>query len=102
MPTKFCQQFRASFCRCIKYITVKEPGHFTIYFHYHFICQLKISYLQITIAAQHFIMVSCNVYYTCTLAEQAYNFFYYLDMTNRKISFVELPAIDDIAIQNKN
>src|ERR1700750_2202534 len=101
MSTQFCNNFCTAFCCCIKYISMKDPGHLSIYFHYHFICKLKIAELYIAVAAQHFIVVASNVYNPCSFTGKVHDFFYHLHVRCRKISFVELPAIDNIAVENK-
>src|SRR5678816_3811235 len=47
-------------------------------------------------------MITGNINYPCAFSEQTHNLFYHLHMCLRKISFAELPAINNIAIQNKN
>jgi threonine synthase len=57
---------------------MKDPCHLSIYFHHQFISQLKISQMNITVSAHHFIMIAGNVDDPCAFAEQVHDLFDHL------------------------
>src|SRR5262249_473402 len=64
--------------------------------------QLEITEFNIAIAAQHFIMIASNIYDTCSRAQHADDLFDYLHVCCRKIALAELPAIDNVPVEDED
>ena len=80
---------------------MENPGFFPIEVKNEFVHNLETPQLKPFEFPQHFVVVTSNVTYSLAFRQKRGDVLDHFHVCFRKVSFVELPNVDDVAVQNE-